>query len=121
MKRRKFYIKYASDFIDKIKNIGNIPARAIFVNANEIGLYPHEAGLNALRGSLDSIENKHTPTENLLKMGEFVSENNYFEFNGKFKKQFSGTAIGTKFAPTYASIFVNKISGAHPIPLTPFH
>ena len=31
-----------------------------------------------------------------------------------------GTAIGTKFALTYASIFMDKISGAHPIALIRF-
>ena len=31
------------------------------------------------------------------------------EFNRKVKKQLSGSAIGTKFAPTYASIFMDKL------------
>ena len=84
MKRGKFYIKDSVDFIDKIKNLQNIPERAILVTANEVGLYPsipHKASLNAFKGSFDSIANKHIPTGNLLKMEEFVSENNYFEFN----------------------------------------
>ena len=42
-------------------------------------------------------------------MVEFVLKNNYFEFNGKVKKQLLGTAIGTTFAPTYASIFMDKL------------
>ena len=42
-------------------------------------------------------------------MAEFVLKNNYFEFTGKVKKQFSGTAIETKFAPTYASICMDKL------------
>ena len=41
-------------------------------------------------------------------MVDFVLKNNYLEFNGKVKKQFSGTAIETKFALTYASIFMDK-------------
>ena len=36
-------------------------------------------------------------------------KNNYFEFNGQVKHQISGTAIGTKFAPTYACIFMDEI------------
>ena len=44
-----------------------------------------------------------------MKVAEFVSKNNYFEFNGKVKKQLLGTAIGTKFAPVYASIFMDKL------------
>ena len=40
---------------------------------------------------------------------EFVLKNNYFEFNSTVKQQISGTAIGTKFAPPYACIFMNYI------------
>ena len=41
-------------------------------------------------------------------MAEFVLKNNYFGFNGKVKKQISRTAIGTKFAPPYACIFMDQ-------------
>ena len=70
---------------------------------------PDEVSLKALREALDNRKNKHILTYNLLKMAELVLKNNCFEFNGKVKKQFSGTAIGTKFAPTYASVFTNKL------------
>ena len=42
-------------------------------------------------------------------MSIYVLKNNYFEFDSKFKKQISGTAIGTKFAPPYACIFMDKV------------
>ena len=42
-------------------------------------------------------------------MAAFVFKNNYFEFNGEVKHQISGTSLGTKFAPTYAPIFMDKI------------
>ena len=42
-------------------------------------------------------------------MAPFVLQNNYFEFNGIVKQQISGTAIGTKFARTYACIFMDKL------------
>ena len=82
------------------------------VTADVVGLYPsipHEAGLNALKEALDNRENKTINTEDLIKMASFVLKNNLFEFNGKVKQQVSGTAIGTKFAPTYACIFMDKI------------
>ena len=41
-------------------------------------------------------------------MAKFVLQNNYFEFNGETKQQISGTAIGTKFAPPYACIFMDE-------------
>lgn len=42
-------------------------------------------------------------------MAEFVLKNNYSEFNGNIRKQLLGTAIGTKFAQTYASILWIKL------------
>ena len=42
-------------------------------------------------------------------MAEFVLKNNFFEFNGKLKRQKSGATIGTKFAPPYACIFMYEV------------
>ena len=42
-------------------------------------------------------------------MAGFVLKNNIFKFNGKVKRQYSGTTIGTKFAPPYACIFVDEV------------
>ena len=42
-------------------------------------------------------------------MAEFVLKNNYLEFNGSVKQQVSGTAIGTKCAPTYACIYIDEV------------
>ena len=106
------YIKDSNDFIKKIKHVKKIPDNAILVTADVVGLYPiirHEMGLRALKEVLDRREEKKISTEDLVKMAEFVLKNNYFEFNGQVKHQISGTAIGTKFAPTYACIFMDEI------------
>ena len=42
-------------------------------------------------------------------MEEFVSKNNFFEFNRNIKQQVSGTAIGTKFATSYMHMFTEKV------------
>ena len=86
------------------------PDGTILVTADVVRLYPstpHEAGLRALKKALDNRKSKTIITEDLLKMTEFVLENNYFYFNGKFDQQVSDTAIGTKFAPAYTWIFIN--------------
>ena len=88
MQRGKSYIKDSGYLINKIKRLQNIPQGATLVAADAVGLYSiitHEAGLNALRKTLDNRENKHMPTDNLLKVAEFVLKNNYFEFMVKFK------------------------------------
>ena len=42
-------------------------------------------------------------------MADFLLQNNLFEFDSKIYKQISGTAIGTKFSPQYACIFMDHI------------
>ena len=49
------------------------------------------------------------PSEDITKMLDFVLKNNLFEFDCKFYQQISGTAIGTKFAPPCACIFVDHV------------
>ena len=45
-------------------------------------------------------------------MTDFVLKNNYFEFNKQIRLHISGTAFGTKFAPPYACLFMDKIETA---------
>ena len=42
-------------------------------------------------------------------MAQFVLKNNLFEFNNDFFQQVSGAAVGKKFAPPYACIFMGQI------------
>ena len=68
------YQKYSNNFKSKIKNI-NTPNDALLVTADVVGLYPNipnEVGLSALREALDKITRKEMPTENRIKMAEFV-------------------------------------------------
>ena len=75
------------------------------------GLYPnipHEDGLAAIREALDTREDQVISTDSLVELAELVLKNNYFEHNGKTYKQKRGTAIGTKFAPPYAILTLDK-------------
>ena len=49
------------------------------------------------------------PAETLLENAEIVLKDNIFQFNKKTFKQLRGTAIGTKFAPSYAIIFTANL------------
>ena len=76
-----------------------------------IGLYPsipRKVGLKALRNVLENKNYEEIPTENLIKMAEFVLKNNYFEFDSNAFQQISGTPIGTKFASPNACIFMDQ-------------
>ena len=94
--------------------MGPTPNNAILVTADVTTLYtsiPHDVGLKALREVLEKREQKKIPTEELVKMAQFVLKNNFFEFNCQIKQQISGIAIGTKCAPTYACIYMDKMEG----------
>ena len=51
-------------------------------------------------------ENKQISSDTLAELAEIVLKNNIFEFDEKTFKQKCGTAIGTKFAPPYAILYV---------------
>ena len=89
-----------------------IPSHSIYVRADVVGLYPsipHESRLNVTKETLENRESKSVPTSDKLKMLEFLLKNNYFEFNRNVKQQLSNTEIGTKCAPPYACIFMDKV------------
>ena len=55
---------------------------------------------------LEARENKQISSEILAELAEIVLKNNIFEFYEKTFKQKRGTAIGTKFAPPYAILYM---------------
>ena len=59
-----------------------------------------------LREFLQTRDNKQISSDTLTKLAEVVLKNNIFEFDEKNLKQKHGTAIGTKFVPPYAIIFM---------------
>ena len=76
-----------------------------------VGLYPHiphGEGLEALTRAFDNAESK-LPVDELISLARLVLENNYFEFDEKIFRQKLGTAIGTKFAPGFANIFMGYL------------
>ena len=58
---------------------------------------------------LGNRENQSVRSENLYKLAEIVLKHNYFEFGQDVYQQILGTAIGTKFAPPYANIFMTAL------------
>ena len=76
------YIRDSQHFLEKIKTIGSVPKNDILITDDVVGLYssiPHQAGLKATEEALEKSENENF----LVKMAEFVLNNNIFEFNSK--------------------------------------
>ena len=107
MKQGESYIRETGDFLAKLKAAVEASKGAILVTADVVELYPsipHSEGLDILKKQYEDYPNKKVSTEDIGKMADFVLKNNLFEFGSK---QISGTAIGTKFTPPYACIFMN--------------
>ena len=105
----KSYIKDTNHFLRKIKELGQLPEGTILCTIDVVGLYPnipHDEGLAFLKDFLDSRVDKQVTTDTLIELAELVLKNNIFEFSDKTYKQIRGTAIGTKFAPPYAILFM---------------
>ena len=47
-------------------------------------------------------------TKDLFKLAGFVFKNNFSEFNNEIKQQIFGITNGTKFAPPYAGIYMDR-------------
>lgn len=102
------FIKDTYDFIDKIKNI-TVPTQAFIFTLDVESLYTNidtEEGLRAVQCGFLRNPDPLRPDEEILKLLQINLSRNDFEFNGKFYLQIKGTAMGKKFAPAYASIFM---------------
>ena len=108
----KSNIKDTNHFLKKVRSLPNLPDNIILCTVDVVGLYPnitHEEGLSALRKRLDLRQEKDVTTSTLLKLAEVVLKNNIFTFKEKNLKQKRGTAIRTKFAPPYSTLFMAEL------------
>ena len=95
-----------------MKKLGKLSGNITLVTADVVALYPstpREDGLETLRERLVKSEDLQLPFNDIVKMAEFVLKNNILEFNGKVKQQTAATAIGTKFSPRYACIYMDEV------------
>ena len=68
------YVNDSNDFINKTKNLKDIPRDTLLVTADVVGLYPsvfHEAGLRAMNEALDKRENRNKSINDLIRMIDF--------------------------------------------------
>ncbi|XP_078063671.1 uncharacterized protein LOC144489689 [Mustelus asterias] len=67
---------------------------------------PHDDGI-AAKASVLNADNCQSP-DAILQLIRFILDHNVFTFNNQFFIQTHGTAMGTKFAPQYANIFMHR-------------
>ena len=102
------YLKDTSDFLNKLKQV-KISENSLIVTMDVESMYTnidHESGLAAVKKAFEKNPDPRRPDQQILDLLELSLKNNDFQFNGETFLQTKGTAMGKKFAPSYANIFM---------------
>lgn len=118
------YIKDTYDFVQKVKKL-EIPQKAILFTMDIDSLYRNiniQEGIQASKSIFIKNPDTSRPDGELIQLLEINLNRNDFEFSGEFFLQIKGTAMGKKFAPAYANIFMaewetSALSQCHKWPL----
>ena len=116
------YIKDSTDFLNKLNSLPEeLPEDAIMVTMDVRSLYtnvPNDEGIDAVKHFLQA---RNRPGDGVLAkiISTFlllILTLNNFVFNERNYIQVNGASMGTKCAPTYASIFMGLFDGTHILP-----
>lgn len=102
------YVKDTYHFINLVKTL-KIPKSSFLFSMDIESLYTNidiGAGITCVKNILKKYPDPDRPDEAILKLLEINLQRNDFEFNGEYFLQIKGTAMGKKFAPAYANIFM---------------
>lgn len=106
--RHPSYLKDTFDFVQKVKNL-EIPTDTILFTLDVDSLYTNietPLGLQAIQEWLLKYPDEARPDKQILQLLELSLTKNDFEFKGEYFLQIKGTAMGKKFAPAYANIYM---------------
>ena len=102
------YVKDTPDFLTKLKQV-KIKPDTLLVTLDVESMYTNidnEGGLSAVKKAFISNPDSRRSDEHILQLLELSLKNNDFLFNNEIYLQTTGTAMGKKFAPSYANIFM---------------
>uniref|UniRef100_A0A8C5LZ93 Reverse transcriptase domain-containing protein n=1 Tax=Leptobrachium leishanense TaxID=445787 RepID=A0A8C5LZ93_9ANUR len=109
-------IKWEKDYIMVVSDVNSLYSNI-----------PHAMGMQIVNERIsDSKKLDDIQVGFIMESIQFILENNYFKFGEDFFLQKNGTAMGTKFAPSYANLYMagweaqfvyGSHSWAHNIPL----
>lgn len=102
------YVKDTYHFIEVVKNL-TIREDFFFFSMDVDNLYtniPIPAGIECVRKTFRAYPDPKRPDDELLQLLEINLTRNDFMFDDKYYLQIKGTAMGKRFAPAYANIFM---------------
>lgn len=103
------YVKDSMEFLKMIQTIEIQEEQCYLVTMDIESLYtnvPFEGGLKATEFFLNQRSDSTPRTQCIVDLIEIVLRSNYFLFGSDFYLQVSGTSMGSKMAPSFASLFV---------------
>ena len=112
MKEGKSYINDTTDFLGKLKELGEIPERTILVNADVFGLYLsicHTEGLEVLRKQYEKFLHKKVQTEDIIKMAGFALKKLFLSLIPSFFNKYPELPFVLNPLTPYACIFMDYI------------
>ena len=104
------YLKDTWHFIECLGQT-TVPPNALIVTCDVASMYTNidiPAALKIIEREVDRIQGTPglPPTDDFIRMLRLSLERNDFKFNGSFYLQLRGTAMGKKYAPSFANIFM---------------
>ena len=102
------YIKDTSDFLEKLSKI-EPHENCLLVTLDVNSLYTNidnTTGLTAVREAFNDNLDPKRPNVEILRLLQTSLKNNDFTFNNEWFLQVGVTAMGKKFAPNYANLFM---------------
>lgn len=110
----KSYLKNTQDFISKIQN-KEINNDYLIVTGDISALYTNmniNRTINVVKKAFQLNPVTHRPDKYLLELLELCLKNNDFEFNEQYFLQIMGTAMGKRFAPSLANLYLIDLDNA---------
>ena len=104
------YIKDTNHFLNRLAQT-KIPPNSFLITLDVDSLYTNidnKEGLKAVREAFRNSPDAGRPDNAILSLLQICLENNDFMFNNQWFLQVGGTAMGKKFAPNYANLFLAK-------------
>lgn len=102
------YVRDTYHFINMVREL-RLPPNFLFFTIDVDSLYTNidtVAGLSAVQQIFHKYPDSKRPDEELIQLLRINLTKNDFLFNGEYYLQVKGTAMGKKFAPAYANIFM---------------
>lgn len=104
------YVRDTPNFLEKLSSINPAPD-SLLITLDVDSLYTNidnQDGFEAVKESFNKNPDPKRPDKQILELLKICLENNDFTFNDEWFLQVGGTAMGKKFAPNYANLFMAK-------------